>query len=211
MSRGCGEVQRVLFSVIYKAENPVTYAEIVGRLLQEAGVNDPMTKLRPDRERAVRRALKGLCDRKLRPDRERAVRRALKGLCDRNLISALGNGRPGDLYRYSVCSACVLCGETIPDGGAKFDGKRGCLCLRCAAAAANGYWKYSVEQSIKELAEASEPDRANGAQRRPQSNAPMTATARTAGRRGSSSGALISQRSPARRRTAYKGRSMAGK
>jgi hypothetical protein len=191
MSRGCGEVQRVLFSVIYKAENPVTYAEIVGRLLQEAGVNDPMTKLRPDRERAVRRAL--------------------KGLCDRNLISALGNGRPGDLYRYSVCSACVLCGETIPDGGAKFDGKRGCLCLRCAAAAANGYWKYSVEQSIKELAEASEPDRANGAQRRPQSNAPMTATARTAGRRGSSSGALISQRSPARRRTAYKGRSMAGK
>jgi hypothetical protein len=89
MSRSCGQVQRALFAFLAKSEKPATYAEIIGVLLQTSGVNDPATKLVPNRERAIRRAL--------------------KGLCDRDLISALGKGRPGDPYRYSLKHVCALC------------------------------------------------------------------------------------------------------
>jgi len=74
MSPGCGKIQRALFNVIHASAEPITYAEIVGALLQASGVNDPTTKLSSDRERAIRHAL--------------------KGLCDRGLLSTFGTGRP---------------------------------------------------------------------------------------------------------------------
>jgi hypothetical protein len=78
MSRGYSQGQRGFLSLILNAEKPLTYAEIIAILLQASGVNDPTAKLRPDRERSIRRAL--------------------NGLCKRGAISTLGTGRPGDPY-----------------------------------------------------------------------------------------------------------------
>jgi hypothetical protein len=89
MSRGCGELQRTLLDYMVNSKKPVTYAEIIAALLQAEGVNDPTIKLRPDRERAFRRAL--------------------KGLCDRDMLSTLGTGRPGNPYRYTMSPICVFC------------------------------------------------------------------------------------------------------
>jgi hypothetical protein len=116
MSRGRGQLQTMIYDVIGQAEKPLTFDEIIGVLLQEAGVNDPTARLRPDRERAYRRAI--------------------KGLCDRDLISTVGSGRPGDPYRYSFDCECALCRKVIPDGEPAItheNGRR--LCLGCASGA----------------------------------------------------------------------------
>jgi len=67
----------------------MTFTEIISGLLRAEGVNNPTPKLRPDRERSWRRAL--------------------KGLCDQNLISTLGSGRIGNPYRYTMKLSCAVC------------------------------------------------------------------------------------------------------
>jgi hypothetical protein len=127
MSRGCGEIQRMLFRSVADAGKPVTYGEIVGALLQASGVNDPTTKLRSDRERAIRRAL--------------------KGLCDRDLLSTLGSGRPGDPYRYTQSNVCVVCrGEATE---CLETGKGTKVCFRCAGAIAQSYFDLVLPQAMK--------------------------------------------------------------
>jgi hypothetical protein len=113
------------------AKRPVAYAEIVGEILQASGVNDPTTRLRSDRERAIRRAL--------------------KGLCDRDLLSTLGSGRPGDPYRYTLNAVCVLCREEISDGGLTTEkgGIRfGTICFECAGSIARAYFATVLPERI---------------------------------------------------------------
>jgi hypothetical protein len=118
MSRGCGQVQRTVLAFVANAKKPVTYAEMIAELLKASGVNDPTLKLRPDRERAIRRAL--------------------KGLCDRNHLSTLGTGRPGDPYRYMTSPTCVLCRE---EASSVLSFKYGAICFGCAGAVAKAYWQ----------------------------------------------------------------------
>jgi len=129
MSRGCGKVQKALYSFIVDHDK-ATYAEIVSALLQASGVNDPTTKLRPDRERAIRRAL--------------------KGLCDRDLLCAFGTGRPGDPYRYTTALVCKLCGEGDHGDPMLSACEKGWhVCARCAGCIADGYLKQLLPEIIK--------------------------------------------------------------
>jgi hypothetical protein len=143
MSRGCGKLQRALLSFIVgnNDNKPITYAEIVGNLLQASGVNDPTAKLRPDRERAIRRAL--------------------KGLCDRDLLSAFGTGRPGDPYRYTLASVCKLCGEG-DRGEPMLSCKHWSICARCVGAIAQGYFKELLPEIVARKS-ASEIDEVSAA------------------------------------------------
>ena len=125
MSRGCGKLQKAALSFVVNAKRPVTYTEMVGELLQASGVNDPTAKFQPDRERAIRRAL--------------------KGLCDRDLLSTLGSGRPGDPYRYTIEATCVLCREEIPDGRGLMTKKGDVICHKCAGAVAHAYATLTIE------------------------------------------------------------------
>jgi hypothetical protein len=125
MSRGCGELQRTLLDYMVNSKKPVTYAEIIAALLQAEGVNDPTIKLRPDRERAFRRAL--------------------KGLCDRDMLSTLGTGRPGNPYRYTMSPICVFCREEASE---VLSGKYATICFRCAGVVAQAYF----EQVLPKLA-----------------------------------------------------------
>jgi hypothetical protein len=122
MSRGCGSLQRFLLSFISEAGDgaSVTYAEIVGRLAEIATEGADPT-------------------RKLPRARERAFRRALKGLCDRRLLSTLGTGRPSDPYRYTFDPVCKLCGK---GGGDKpmLSGKGWAICAKCAGSIATAYF-----------------------------------------------------------------------
>jgi hypothetical protein len=112
MSRGLGKLQKALFGFAVNAKRSVSYAEIIAELLQASGVNDPTAKLRPDRERAIRRAL--------------------KSLCDRDLLSTLGGGRPYDPYRYTLNKTCVLCREEMPVDQSLENPKTGAaICFRC--------------------------------------------------------------------------------
>jgi hypothetical protein len=132
MSRGCGQVQRMLFTSVVNAKRPITYAEIVGGLLQASGVNDPHAKLRSDRERAIRRAL--------------------KGLCDRDLLSTLGSGRPGGSYRYTLNTICVVCLGEAPDGKTLSTGKGTHVCFGCAGAIAQAYVDMVLPEHLKQTA-----------------------------------------------------------
>jgi hypothetical protein len=138
MSRGCGELQQLLFAFVVKAEKPMSCAELIAQALQYIGVNDPTHKLRPDRERAIRRAL--------------------KGLCDRNLISTLGTGRPGDPYRYTPHLTCVMCREAIPDeqGGLTHPRTGASICFKCAGLVVRGYSQIVLPKQLAERAEAKE-------------------------------------------------------
>jgi len=60
--------------------------------LQHAAVNDP--------------------NRKLYPTRVRALRRALKGLCDSGVLMAVGDGGPSDAYRYCINPLVAAIGGT---------------------------------------------------------------------------------------------------
>jgi hypothetical protein len=132
MSRGCGQVQRALLAFVMNAKRPVAYAEIIAELLQASGVNDPTVKLQPSRERAIRRAL--------------------KGLCDRDLLSALGTGRPGDPYRYTMSQICVLCRTETDDEKvlhfANRLGSRGTLCFQCAGVVAQAYFEQVLPERL---------------------------------------------------------------
>jgi len=130
MSRGCGKIQQALFTLVVSAKKPITYAEIVGDLLQASGVNDPNAKPRSDRERAIRRAL--------------------KGLCDRNLLSTLGSGRPGDPYRYTRNMTCTLCCEVIPLDGEGLKTQKGAtICYGCARAIAMTYFELVLPGQVE--------------------------------------------------------------
>jgi hypothetical protein len=96
-------------------------------MLQASGVNDPTARLRPDRERAIRRAL--------------------KGLCDRNLVSTLGTGRPGDPYRYTLARVCKLCDKKVDEGQRMLTAKAGwSVCAQCASTIAHGYLEHILAE-----------------------------------------------------------------
>jgi hypothetical protein len=139
MSRGCGNIQRMAISLIADAGDGAsfTYAEIVGRLLQALGVNDP--------------------DARLNPSRERSLRRALKGLCDRDLLSTLGTGRPGDPYRYVLARVCKLCGKEIGDGEPQLSFADYSICARCAGSVATAYFEVLLPEMV-ERKEKANPD-----------------------------------------------------
>jgi hypothetical protein len=80
MSRGPGNLQRLLLAIISQQAKPMTMAEIVAFLMQLTGVNDP--------------------DRKVHPTVLRKLYRSLKALCDVDLVVALGDGGPGNAKRY---------------------------------------------------------------------------------------------------------------
>jgi hypothetical protein len=126
MSRGCGQLQRMLLGCVVNAKKPVTYAEIAAKLLQAAGVNDPTVKLRPDRERAFRRAL--------------------KGLCDRGLLSALGTGRPGDPYCYTTSLVCVMCRKEASE---VLSWKYAAICFKCIGVVAQAYLEEVLPERLK--------------------------------------------------------------
>jgi hypothetical protein len=119
MSRGWSKLQRALLKVVADADKPPTYAEIVGAALQSAGVNNPPGPLPPDRERAFRRALKNLCDRKA--------------------LFTRGSGRPGDPYRYAFERACGCCRQEIPDGKGLVSSNGLVICFQCAGRIAKAY------------------------------------------------------------------------
>jgi hypothetical protein len=82
MSRGPGNLQRLLLAIISQQAKPMTMAEIVTFLMQQTGVNDP--------------------DRKAHPTVLRKLYRSLKALCDVGAVVALGDGGPGDPKRYCL-------------------------------------------------------------------------------------------------------------
>jgi hypothetical protein len=57
MSRGPGNLQRLLLTIIGQQSKPMTMAEIVAFLMQQAGVNDPDRKARPTVLRKLYRSL----------------------------------------------------------------------------------------------------------------------------------------------------------
>jgi hypothetical protein len=139
MSRGCGKLQKVLLSFINDASNPITYAEITSTMLQDSGVNDPTARLRPDRERAIRRAL--------------------KGLCDRQLLFTLGTGRPGNPYRYTMALICSLCGEGdhgLPMLRAEADlpGIKHSICAKCVKSIMKAYTTALLPEILKRQSES---------------------------------------------------------
>jgi hypothetical protein len=78
MSRGMGRHQVALFDVIASNGKPMSFNEIRARILQDVGVNDPTTKLRPTFERSIRRSLHRM-------------------VSDSTLIACGGGGRSGSL------------------------------------------------------------------------------------------------------------------
>jgi hypothetical protein len=90
MSRGPGNLQRLLLAIIGQQSKPTTMAEIVAFAMQQAGVND--------------------LDRKAHPTVLRKLYRSLKALCDVDVVVALGDGGPGDPKRYCLNPLMVAIG-----------------------------------------------------------------------------------------------------
>ena len=97
MSRGLGRLQRCLLDAIEEHGQPMTFADIRIVVKKDAGAEWYVTH----------------------PSFERSLRRALNTLVRNEFLITLGNGRPGNPYRYFHHPYLIMfMGENTPRGRA---------------------------------------------------------------------------------------------
>jgi hypothetical protein len=96
MCRGLGSLERYFLGVVMESSRakPVTFAEMVERLLAESGSNVTFQMWRADV-----------------PSRARSFRRAIRSLVDKGFIVGLGRGGPCSPFRYCVAPEMAEAGD----------------------------------------------------------------------------------------------------